>query len=87
VPADVHLIVEVADTSQQFDREVKGPLYAENGIREYWLADAEADRVEIHRRPEGAAWRQVTVLGRGDSVAPEAFPDFSLRLDDVLPCP
>jgi Uma2 family endonuclease len=85
VPADVHLVIEVADTSQRFDRDVKGPLYAENGIREYWLVDVEADRVEVHRRPEGAAWREVTIRGRGESISPEAFPDFSVRLDDVLP--
>jgi Uma2 family endonuclease len=75
----------VADTSQRFDREVKGPLYAENGIREYWLVDVEAGRVEIRRRPEGGGYRDATTAGRGETVTPEAFPDFEVHLSDILP--
>ena len=84
-PADVHLIVEVADASQVFDRDVKGPLYAENGIREYWLADLEAERIDVHRRPDGRRWGEIRTLGPGDTIAPEAFPDFEVAVDDVLP--
>jgi Uma2 family endonuclease len=83
--ADVQLIVEVAETSRIFDREVKGALYAENSVREYWLVDLEADRIEIHRRPEGTAWRDVSAVGRGKTIAPEAFPDFEAAVDDILP--
>ena len=84
-PADVYLLVEVADSSQRFDRGVKGPLYASNGIREYWIVDLETDRVEVHRSPEERRWREVSIPGRGDSVALEAFPEFVVPLDDVLP--
>ena len=84
-PEDVLLVVEVADSSQRFDREVKGPLYAENGIREYWLVDVEADRIEINREPEGSIYRDARSVGRGDRIAPASFPDFEVRADDILP--
>jgi len=84
-PSDVHLIVEVADAGRTLDREVKGPLYAASGIREYWLVDLETDRIEIHRRPEGRRWREIRTVGPGDRIAPEAFPDFEVAVDDVLP--
>jgi Uma2 family endonuclease len=41
-PEDVLLVIEVADTSLQYDRDVKLPLYAAHGIPEYWLVDLPA---------------------------------------------
>lgn len=84
-PADALLVVEVAETTLRFDRGVKGPLYAESGIREYWLVDLKAERIQVHRRPEGDAWGETFTAGRGESVSLEAFPDFSVAVDDVLP--
>ena len=40
-PADVILLIEVSDTSLDFDREVKRPLYAEAGIGEFWIVNLE----------------------------------------------
>lgn len=84
-PDDIHLVVEVADTSQRFDREVKGALYAENRIREYWLVDVEANRIEIRREPEGTAWRETRTAGPGETIRLAAFPDYEVRTDDVIP--
>jgi len=38
-PADVLVIIEVADSSLEYDRDVKAPIYANAGIPEYWLVD------------------------------------------------
>src|SRR5439155_14857700 len=38
-PGDIFLIVEIADSSLAFDRNIKAKLYAEMGVPEYWLAD------------------------------------------------
>ncbi|HEC11986.1 MAG TPA: Uma2 family endonuclease [Acidiferrobacteraceae bacterium] len=50
-PADVLLIIEVADSSLHFDRDVKIPLYACQGIAEVWLFDLEAKRLTVYRNP------------------------------------
>lgn len=50
-PPDVLLVIEVADTSVRYDREVKIPLYARHGIPEVWLLDLHNTRLEIYRRP------------------------------------
>ena len=52
-PEDVFLIVEVADTSHVYDREIKLPLYADAGIPEFWLVDLEKMQIEAHRKPRG----------------------------------
>jgi Uma2 family endonuclease len=81
---DVLLLIEVADTSLAYDRRVKLRLYAESGIPEYWLIDASAETVEVHRRPRPDGYAE-TRQGSGDAaVAPEAFPDVSLRLAEIF---
>lgn len=44
-PRDIFLIVEVADTSIKYDREIKDPLYGKNGILETWLIDINSQRL------------------------------------------
>jgi Uma2 family endonuclease len=41
-PADLLLLIEVADSSLEYDRDVKAPIYAKSGIQEYWLVDLDA---------------------------------------------
>ena len=81
VPEDVLLLVEVSDSSLEFDREVKGELYAEAGIPEYWIVNPEEACVEIHRDPQrDGTWRDVRTAKRGDSIemsAPLGF--FTVR--------
>ena len=83
-PQDVLLLVEVADSSVRFDRNVKRPLYAEAGIAEYWIVNLVAEAVEVHRDPEGDRYRRVERVGRGGQVAPHAFPDVALPVDEIL---
>jgi len=84
-PGDILLAVEVADTSAEYDREVKVPLYARSGIRESWLVDLPAGVVEVYRDPSPQGYRQTQHLKRGDRIALAAFPDFELTIDELLP--
>jgi Uma2 family endonuclease len=83
-PDDVILLIEVADTTLQYDRSTKLSLYARHGIREVWIVNV-ADRVvEIHRDPGGGAYRVNLERGRDDAVAPAALPSAELQLVEVL---
>jgi len=82
-PVDVLLLIEVAETSARYDREVKLPLYARAGIPEVWLIDLESGEVEAHRRPSQGTYSDVERYGRGDSVAPAAFADLSVSVDEI----
>ena len=84
VADDVLLVIEVGDTSLRLDRRLKLPLYARARIAEAWVVDLNAGRLEIHRAPAAAEYRDVRVLTRGDVVAPLAFPDLEITLADVL---
>jgi Uma2 family endonuclease len=84
-PADVLLLVEVADTSYRFDREIKLPLYAAAGVPEVWLVDLTRNVVEVFRRPEGAVYRATERVARGGRLTPGAFPDVAVPVEDILP--
>lgn len=49
-PATAELVVEVAVSSVAPDRE-NASLYAEAGVREYWIVLGEKEQVEVYRRP------------------------------------
>src|SRR5919204_3664769 len=72
--ADVLLLIEVADQSARYDREVKVPRYARVGIREVWVVDLEHDRLLAYRDPAGGAYQVVQTLRRGEAVSPLGFP-------------
>ena len=83
-PADVVLLVEVADTSYRYDRTVKLPLYARAAIPEVWIVDLNRDVVEIFREVSPAGYASERRAERSDSVAPFALPDVVLAVADFL---
>ena len=83
-PDDVALLVEIADTSLRYDRRVKGPLFAEAGIRDYWIVDLGGDAMEVYRDPAASDFRAVERVGGGGTVTPLLFPDISLAVDQML---
>ena len=82
--ADVLLLVEVADTSLEFDREVKLARYAAAGIPEVWIANLRARQVEAHSDPVDGSYRSRRVVTANGKISPLAFPDVSLAVADFL---
>ena len=66
--ADCLLVIEVAETSAEFDRQIKVPRYARGGVAELWLVDLERDVVVVYRDPAGEAYQQVQVFHRGETL-------------------
>jgi Uma2 family endonuclease len=83
-PGDVVLAIEVSDTSVEYDRKVKVPLYARAGIPEVWQVSLPEDVIVVHRNPAEGAYRDVRRVGRGDLLSPEVFPDLRLSVDSLL---
>ena len=83
-PDDVLLIVEVALTTLEFDREVKAPLYARAGVPELWIVNLEDRALEVYREPSEGRYRTVQRMGPQDSVSPESLPSVTVRLEKVL---
>lgn len=86
-PEEVLLVMEVADTSLAYDRDVKGKRYSEAQIPEFWLWDINGGALLIHRDPHPDGYHQIITI-RGDQPAsPLAFPDLVVTPDGILPPP
>lgn len=83
-PADILLLIEVADTSLDFDIGTKRPLYAATSIAETWIVDLGGGRLLVYRDPGPDGYRDAVVLERGAVVAPLAFPNLRLAVADIL---
>jgi Uma2 family endonuclease len=79
-PADVVLLVEVAQSSLAIDLGKKLRVYATAGIPEYWVADVAKKVVLVHREPIGGAYRDVETFMAGSSIAPICAPACQLDL-------
>jgi Uma2 family endonuclease len=91
-PARPALVVEVAESSLEFDRERKGSLYARAGIQDYWIVNL-VDRVlEVYREPApdasavyGWRYRSVTALVPPAVVVPFAFRSSPIAVANLVP--
>ena len=84
------LIVEVSDTTLDYDRDRKASLYAQARVEEYWIINLSDAQVEVHRRPvtDGqtfGGYREVMTLRAGQTVAPSIRPDCAVAVSDLLP--
>mgnify|MGYP001209443633 FL=1 len=84
-PSSAVLVVEVADASLQFDRTRKAALYARAGIPEYWIVNLLDGVLEVHRQPEGDAYRERLVLPSQERVRPLARPEVEIAVAELLP--
>jgi Uma2 family endonuclease len=84
VPADVLVVVEVAETSLEYDREEKVPRYAQVRIPEVWLLDVERETVTQYTQPDGTRYGAEHALQRGQILVSVTVSDLRLALDDIF---
>ena len=83
-PAAILLVVEIAESSLDYDREVKARVYAESGIGEYWLVDVDRRSVSGYTAPRGGAYQTVRHCQAGQSIAPAALPQCGIPVNALL---
>ncbi|MDF0552469.1 Uma2 family endonuclease [Kamptonema sp. UHCC 0994] len=83
-PSEILLLIEVSDSTIDFDRDVKVPNYARSGIQEVWLWNLEDNCLEVYRLPTVNGYGFMQRFERGEMVSPLAFPDFEVSVDWIL---
>ena len=81
---DVLLIIEIADSTLRYDRDVKVPLYAQHGIPEVWLLDLKNQQLDIYRVPLNGQYQQRDCRNIG-KVTPILCPDAVIDLAEIFP--
>lgn len=84
VADDVLLLIEVADSSLNFDQNQKLRLYALHNIPEYWLLNLNDVCLEVYRKPHGEVYAEKTTLYVGDSIRLSQLPDITVQVADIL---
>lgn len=82
-PADVFLIIEVADSTLKKDRQIKLPIYAEAGIPEYWIVDVKKKQVEIYQQPDGRVYNVKKIASLSEQITCTTI-DFTIALDTIF---
>jgi Uma2 family endonuclease len=82
-PEDIHLVVEVADSSLALDRQAKIPLYAACGLPEVWLVNLVEKKVTVYQQPDGSAYGRVTDVLPGQTLPVPGFPEASIAVDSL----
>ncbi|HUQ31917.1 MAG TPA: Uma2 family endonuclease [Pyrinomonadaceae bacterium] len=83
-PADVWLVIEVADSTVESDRSYKMPLYAKAGIPEAWLVNLVEECVELYAEPESETYQTVRRFTRGEAVTAHGIRDLNISVSDIL---
>ena len=83
-PEDVLLLVEVADTTLRYDREVKLPLYARHAIPEVWIVDLEGRGLCVYREPAEAGYRHAQTIKHPAILVTVTLPDTSIDLSGLF---
>jgi Uma2 family endonuclease len=81
---DVLLLIEVADSSLNYDQEIKIPLYAQHRINEVWLINLNQAQLEVYRSPQEGYYQDQTILIASQTLTPLAFPELEIALTRIL---
>lgn len=84
-PGDIYLIIEVVDSSIEYDRQIKIPLYAQAGIPEAWLIDVNAAMVSQYSQPARSGYKCIRSYEADDPLPMLTFPHVTLNLQAFLP--
>jgi Uma2 family endonuclease len=77
---EVLLVIEVADSSLEYDRGEKAELYAEAEVPDYWIVNLIDDSLEVRRDPKSGQYQSLMTYYAGDEARPLLFPECPLRV-------
>lgn len=83
-PADVLLVIEVADSTLESDRSYKMPLYAQAGIPEMWLVNLPEEKIELYAEPDNGIYQVMKEFKRGQQAQAQTIADLSVLVTDVI---
>jgi Uma2 family endonuclease len=81
--ASVLLVIEIADTSLAYDLDTKPAIYAAQGVREYWVINANTLETTTHREPAGSDYRARATLGSRERLTPHFAPELTVCLWEI----
>jgi Uma2 family endonuclease len=86
-PAEIYLVLEIADSSLDYDRDEKSKLYAQAGIRQYCILNVRERELEDYRQPGAQGYRSKQTYTAEQRFTLAAFPHLAVEVGTLLPRP
>jgi len=83
-PEDILVVIEVAGSTLEYDRDEKIPRYAKMGIPEAWLVDVNDQVVTLYSQPHGDGYLHSPAFARGQELESVEIPDLRVAIDDLF---
>ena len=83
-PSDIFLVIEVSDSSLNYDRDIKVPLYAQAGVAEVWIVNLSGRTIERYSAPRDGRYTQIAIAAPGDTLASLSLPAFVVPVAQVF---
>ena len=79
-PAEVLLLIEVADSSLLYDQGLKRKVYAKLCVAEYWVVNAKTLETTVYRDPQGESYGDIQAVSQDQTLTPSLLPALSVSL-------
>lgn len=86
-PKEIYLVLEIADSSLDYDRDEKSQLYAQAGIQQYCILNLRERELEDYRQPKRNGYRSKQTYSADQSFTLVAFPNINVEVKALLPRP
>ncbi len=83
-PQDIWLLIELSDSTLEFDKQVKIPMYAESEVAEVWIVDLKFGVVSQYGEPFAGQYRHVANARKGESITTRNVLKLTLTADEIL---
>lgn len=83
-PQDVLLLVEVSDSTVEYDREIKKSIYAKAEIAEFWLVNLKESTIECYTQPKNGNYRLAQIFETGEMVQSKTIENLKLKVKEIL---
>jgi len=83
-PRDVLLVVEVSDSTVEYDRDIKKAIYAEAEIAEFWLVNLKENTIECYSQPKNGNYRLAKILETGETLQSKTIENLMLKVEEIL---
>ncbi|NCR60288.1 MAG: Uma2 family endonuclease [Microcystis aeruginosa LL13-06] len=83
-PQDIYLIIEVSDSTIDYDRNTKISLYAEANIKEVWIINLKEECLEVYRHPLHGSYQNIQKYSINERVFITYFPDIEFTIAEIL---
>ncbi|MBD2692501.1 Uma2 family endonuclease [Anabaena catenula] len=84
-PAEIYLIIEIADSSLKLDTEIKAKAYSQAGIKDYWVLDVVKRELIVFRNPTTEGYQNQEIITEQQKISPLDFPDLEIVVAEMLP--